>query len=90
MNFDKWERNLFSLFICLFNFIYENLFNLNILLYRGDEIILDFFSNGEWIECYLSYKLFFNGYLYVVKYFEFFKLLEVFLNIIYYRIIVLY
>lgn len=70
--------------------MYDNLFNLNILLHRGDETILDFLSNGEWIERYSSHKPFFNGYLYVVKYFESLKLLEAFSNIIYHRIIVPY
>ena len=42
--------------------MYGNLFNLNILLRRGIEIMLDFLSNGEWIERYSSHKPIFNEY----------------------------
>ena len=41
------KRSIQIITIYLFTSMYENLFNLNILLHRGIEKILDFLSNGE-------------------------------------------
>jgi len=41
--------------------MYNNLPNLNILLGSGNEINLDFLSNGEWKESCLIYKSILNG-----------------------------